>query len=64
MGDLDTYTAFCFDEACAYIAHKMQDKDSKEKLYFDEDLEKLHMQSQDFLGGLYDALKGHEEGVK
>lgn len=65
IGDLDTYTAFCFDEACTYILTCLQAEDKKgkkkNKLYFDEDLEKVQQQSQNFIGSLYDALKQDEE---
>lgn len=65
VGDMDTYTAFCFDEACLYIQHTLENVNKegkpKKRLYFDEDLEKLQEQSQSFLGGLYDALEKQGE---
>lgn len=64
VGDLNSYLAFCFDEACLYILTCMQGdgkKDSKKvKLYFDEDLQKVKKQSNSFLDGLYEALKDNE----
>lgn len=27
MGDMDEYTAFCFDEACAFMIQKIRDKE-------------------------------------
>lgn len=61
IGDLDTYTAFCFDEACCYLLNIIEDKDKKQKLYFDEDIENIKESSSNFLGGLFDALQQGEE---
>lgn len=65
LGDLDTYTAFCFDEACLFIIQCFQGdgkKDGKKvKLYFDEDIDKIKENSQNFLGSLFDDLKARDE---
>ena len=41
LGALDEYTAFCFDEACAYIISRLQDGDKlKEKVSVEPGVEK------------------------
>lgn len=66
IADLDTYTAFCFDEACSYILSCIQGngkKDSKKiKLYFDEDLVKVKEQSGNMMASLFDALEANDKG--
>lgn len=46
MGIDDDYTAFCFDEACAYIVTQL--KDGKEPILKVESSDKVYQKPSDF----------------
>lgn len=45
LGIVDTYTAFCLDEACAYIATKIKNGEEPDFNIQKESLEKQHYSS-------------------
>lgn len=47
MGIEDEYTAFCFDEACAFIVTKLQNKEEP-IIRFEEDHAKSYSKPSDF----------------
>lgn len=64
IGDLDTYTAYCFDSACVYIYTHYTEKNDKGKpkntLYFDEDLEKVLQNRESYQNTMFEMLKQYQ----
>lgn len=61
IGDLDTYTAFCFDEACTQIYQLVTAKDKnnnpKYKLYWDEEIEDIKKKRVDYTDTMINMFK-------
>lgn len=45
LGIIDTYTAFCLDEACVYIASKIKDGEEPDFTVQNNSVEKKHYSS-------------------
>lgn len=59
VGIVDTYTAFCFDEACAYITSRIKDGEQPDfTVKENKSLEKPHYSS---LKEMYSAM-GYKNG--
>lgn len=54
----DEYTCYCFDETCAYIVSKIENKEEPNFEVLDTDVEKVHYSS---LSSMYESM-GYKNG--